>query len=312
MPFPFTPRFVMLEERGRIFIITLNRPKAMNSMPRAMHAEMSKVMHYFDSNDDLWVAIVTGRGRAFSAGFDLKSAAGLAPPEDTVPDLTTCIDLVAVNGDYVDCQGIRGGTGFGGLSDREGIKPVIAAVNGIAHGGGFETALACDIIIASEKADFSLPEPKVGLYAAAGGAIRLPRLIGYHNALAMILTGRRVKANEALTLGICSQVVPGGNEEVLEAALKTAKQILMCSPDSTQASLQVVKKSLSEEISILEAMKEQQNYPAVKRMNLSHNTMEGPRAFSEKRLPDWKPPKPLEEYEQMSWDEYVTIMRSKL
>ena len=164
----------------------------------------------------------TGNGKAFSAGFDLKSASGLSPPEDVTPDLTTGVSL---EGEEYCCQGIKGGTGFAGLTDRDGIKPVIAggtlnppflhltsiscctaAVNGIAHGGGFETALACDVIIASENADFALPEPKVGLYAAAGGAIRLPRLIGYHNALSLILTGRRVKGEEAVRLGIASQV----------------------------------------------------------------------------------------------------------
>lgn len=298
MPFPFTPRFVLLEERGKILIITFNRPKAMNSMPSAMHAELTKVFKYFDTNDELWVAICTGSGRAFSAGFDLKSAAGLAPPEDTTPDLTTGFLLEGPR----DGQGIIGGTGFAGLTEREGMKPVIAAVNGIAHGGGFETALACDVIIAGENADFALPEPKVGLYAAAGGVVRLPRLIGYHNALSLILTGRRVKAEEAVRLGIACQVAPGGNEGVLNAALDFAEQILLCSPDSIQASLQVVKRSISEETSVLDAIKVQNTYPAAVRMFLSDNTKEGPLAFSQKRTPNWSAPKPISDFENSEVD----------
>jgi crotonobetainyl-CoA hydratase len=271
MPFPFVPRYAVLDEsREHILVITFNRPKAMNSMPSAMHAEMSKIIKYFDTTDDLWVAIVTGNGKAFSAGFDLKSAAGLAPPEDTTPDLVTGI---ALEGEEYDCQGIMGGTGFAGLTDRQGLKPVIAAVNGIAHGGGFETALSCDVIIAGENADFALPEPKVGLYAAAGGVGRLPRLIGYHNALAMILTGRRVKAHEAKELGICQQVVPGGNSEVLQAALDFAEQILLCSPDSIQASLGAIKQTIS--MPILEAIKAQMTLPATQRMFASPNVIEG-------------------------------------
>lgn len=289
MPFPITPRYVDLEEKGRLLIIKFNRPKAMNSMPPAMHAEMTKVFKYFDTNDDLWVAIVTGNGKAFSAGFDLKSAAGMAPPEDMEPDLVTGYKLEG----HKDGQSIQGGTGFAGLTEREGIKPVIAAVNGIAHGGGFETALACDVIIASENANFALPEPKVGLYAAAGGVIRLPRLIGYHNALSMILTGRRVGADEAKALGIVCEVVKGGNAEVLAAAEKFAQEILACSPDSIQASLQVIKRSMAEEPDMIKAIHFGNRTPAARRLFKGPNVMEGPTAFSQKRAPNWKAPEPL-------------------
>ena len=174
------------------------------------------------------------------------------------------------------------------------------AVNGIAHGGGFETALSCDVIIAGENADFALPEPKVGLFAAAGGVIRLPRLIGYHNALSLILTGRRVKAEEAVKLGIACQMVPGGNDEVVKAAIEFAQQILLCSPDAIQASLQVIKKSMGEELSILDAITAQTAYPAAKRMFAGPNTLEGPTAFSEKRAPNWSAPKPLAEFSKGS------------
>ena len=284
-------------------IVTFNRPKAMNSMPAAMHCELSKIFRYFDTNDELWVAIVTGTGRAFSAGFDLKSAAGLAPPEDTAIDVTTGIDL-NVQGPSggtpgkKDGQSIPGGTGFAGLTERKGIKPVIAAVNGIAHGGGFETALACDVLIASEKADFALPEPKVGLYAAAGGVVRLPRLIGFHNAMSMILTGRRVQAAEAKTLGICQYVVP--HEDLMKTALEFADMILACSPDAIQASLQVAKRSMEEELSMVDAITIANKYPAALRMFQGPNTKEGPTAFSQKRKPNWSAPAPLGKFIEQS------------
>eukprot|EP00944_MAST-04C_sp_MAST-4C-sp1_P005689 g5689.t1 len=294
MPFPFQPRYVDLEERGHLLIVTFSRPKAMNSMPAAMHCELSKIFRYFDTNDSLWVAIVTGKGRAFSAGFDLKSAAGLAPKEDMEIDVVTGIDLSAQGGGTPgkkDGQGIPGGTGFAGLTERKGIKPVIAAVNGIAHGGGFETALACDVLIASERADFALPEPKVGLYAAAGGVVRLPRLIGFHNAMSMILTGRRVKASEAKSLGICQYVVPHG--DLMKSAMEFADKILACSPDAIQASLQVAKRSMAEELSMVDAITIANRYPAAVRMFKGPNTQEGPTAFSEKRKPNWCAPEPL-------------------
>lgn len=241
----------------------------------------------------------TGKGRAFSAGFDLKSAAGLAPKEDMEIDVVTGIDL-SVPGPCggrpgkKDGQGIPGGTGFAGLTERKGIKPVIAAVNGIAHGGGFETALACDVLIASEKADFALPEPKVGLYAAAGGVVRLPRLIGFHNAMSMILTGRRVKASEAKSLGICQYVVP--HKDLMKSAMEFAKQILACSPDAIQASLQVAKRTMAEELSVVDAITIANHYPATVRMFRGPNTKEGPIAFSEKRKPTWSAPEPLENF----------------
>jgi enoyl-CoA hydratase/carnithine racemase len=246
-----------------------------------MHAELSRVFKYYDNEPTLWVAIVTGNGRAFSAGYDLKEAAGIDFIE---PDLTG----LNPNGEP-DCQGVIGGTGFAGLTDRQaladgtqGIKPVIAAVNGIAHGGGFETALACDVIIACDDSDFALPEPKVGLFAGAGGVIRLPRFIPYHKAMSMILTGRRVKADEGFEMGFVSQVVKGGTEEVVAAALEFAEQVLLCSPDAIQASMQVVKKSMAEHYpgDIVGSLRAQRSYPAGVRMNRGPNRIEVRPAYS--------------------------------
>jgi crotonobetainyl-CoA hydratase len=164
--------FCKVEREGALTLITLNRPDVMNALHPPAHFELAAAFDAFASNPEQWVAIVTGAGeRAFSAGNDLKYQASggkmSAPP-----------------------------TGFGGIASRFDLdKPLIAAVNGIAMGGGFEIALACDIIVAAETAVFALPEPRVGLAALAGGLHRLPREIGTKRALGMILTGRRVGAS---------------------------------------------------------------------------------------------------------------------
>ena len=181
---------------GHLLVVTLNRPAVRNALHNEAHAELSRVFDYFDRANHLWCAILTGTGsNSFCAGYDLKSA------------MATTADG-AGRSDHIDSSaqpdqfGCRGGSGFAGLTERRGrIKPIIAAVNGIAHGGGFETALACDIIVATEHADFALPEPRVGFVALAGGVIRLPRIIGYHAAMEMMLTARRVSALEGQRLG---------------------------------------------------------------------------------------------------------------
>lgn len=150
-------------------------------------------------------------------------------------------------------------------------------------GGGFEIALACDLIIASEKALFALPEPKVGLAALAGGLNRLPRQIGPKRALGMILTGRHVSAEEGMTLGFVNEVV--AHDKLMEAARAWAKQICQCAPLSIRASKDVVYRSLST-ASLEEAITTQ--YDSVKAMIKSEDFIEGPKAFSEKRAPNWK------------------------
>jgi len=166
------PEFCKAERDGRILTVTMNRPEVMNSLHPMANVELGKVFDDFVSDPDLWVAIITGAGeRAFSAGNDLK--------------------FQAAGGKAVEVPK----HGFGGLTSRfDNVKPVIAAVNGVAMGGGFEIALACDVIIASDNAVFALPEPRVGLAALAGGVHRLPRQIGLKNAMGMLLTGRRVSA----------------------------------------------------------------------------------------------------------------------
>src|ERR1700753_955573 len=154
------------------------------------------------------------------------------------------------------------------------------AVTGIAMGGGFEIALACDIILASEAAVFALPEPRVGLAALAGGLHRLPREIGAKRALGMILTGRRVSAEEGKALGFVNEVVPAA--EVMAAARRWADQIMEASPMSVRASKQAVYRGLAEP-TLENALKNQMSYPAVAAMFRSDDFREGPRAFAEKR-----------------------------
>jgi crotonobetainyl-CoA hydratase len=254
--------FCKVDREGPLTIITLNRPDVMNALHPPAHFELAEVFDTFASDPEQWVAIVTGAGeRAFSAGNDLKYQASggkmSAPP-----------------------------SGFGGIASRFDLdKPLIAAVNGIAMGGGFEIALACDIIVAAETAVFALPEPRVGLAALAGGLHRLPREIGTKRALGMILTGRRVSAPEGLSLGFVNDVVPPA--ELMTAARRWAKQILELSPMSIRASKQAVYRGL-EEPSVKTALANQRNYPAVAAMFRSDDFTEGPRAFAEKRAPQWK------------------------
>ena len=254
------PEFCKVEREGHLTIVTLNRPEVMNALHYPAHLELEQVWNDFDADPDQWVAIVTGAGdRAFSAGNDLKfQAAG----------------------------GKRGfvKSGFAGLTSRYDLfKPVIAAVNGVAMGGGFEIALACDIIIAAENAKFALPEPRVGLAALAGGVHRLPRTIGLKRAMGMMLTGRHVPAREGYELGFVTALAPEGG--ALAEARKWAAQILECSPMSIRAT----KQSAMQGLTIADvATAYKVDYDAVIRMRNSQDFIEGPKAFSEKRKPNWK------------------------
>jgi len=253
--------FSTTERDGQLFIVTINRPEVMNALHPPASAEHSTVFDEFAADPDLWVAIVTGAGdRAFSAGNDLK--------------------YTASGGD----RSAAPSTGFAGLTSRFDLtKPVIAAVNGVAMGGGFEIALACDLIIAAENARFALPEVRVGLAALAGGVHRLPRTIGPKRAMGMILTGRHVSAQEGYELGFVNEVVPQG--QALVGARRWAEEILAVSPMSVRASKQAVYLGL-EQGGVAGA--ESIRYPAVAEMAASQDYIEGPRAFAEKRPPQWK------------------------
>ncbi|MGE0660810.1 MAG: enoyl-CoA hydratase-related protein, partial [Reyranellaceae bacterium] len=174
--------------------------------------------------------------------------------------------------------------GFGGITNRYDLnKPLIAAVNGVAMGGGFEIALACDIIIASDNAIFALPEPRVGLAALAGGVHRLPRMVPLKQAMGMLLTGRRVSAAEGKQMGFVTEVVK--QADLMAEARRWAGLILECSPMSIRATKQAAMQGLNK-ASVQEAIAGK--YPAVDAMIGSQDFIEGPKAFAEKRPPNWK------------------------
>jgi crotonobetainyl-CoA hydratase len=255
-------QYIKVEREGPVTIFTLNRPEVMNALHSPAHFELHEAFDAFAADPDQWVGIVTGAGdKAFSAGNDLKHQATggemRSPP-----------------------------SGFAGLTSRFDLtKPLIAAVNGVAMGGGFEIALACDIIIASENAVFSLPEPRVGLAALAGGLHRLPRAIGTKRAMAMILTARRVSAAEGKELGFVDQVAPAAG--LMDAARAMAKTICELGPMSIRASKEAVYKGLDEP-SLEAAIRGQNKYPAVSALFTSEDFKEGPLAFAQKRAPQWK------------------------
>ncbi|WP_294198027.1 enoyl-CoA hydratase-related protein [uncultured Sphingomonas sp.] len=253
-----THRYIQVAREGRLTTVTIARPEAHNALNAEAHEELAAAFDAFAADAEQWVAIITGAGeKAFCAGHDLKqqaSGGGMATPP----------------------------SGFAGLTARDMAKPVIAAVNGVAMGGGFEIVLACDIVVADARAVFALPEPKVGLAALAGGLQRLPRVIGLKHAMGMMLTGRRVGAAEGQRLGFVNEVVEG---DVLGAARRWADEILACSPMSVRATKEAVLRGLDTPTDRFLA--KQWDYPAVAAMMASQDAVEGPAAFAEKRAPLW-------------------------
>lgn len=254
-------QYCSVVREGQLTIVTINRPEVMNALHYEADMELDAVWTEFERDDSQWVAIVTGAGtRAFCAGNDLKAHARSGARR--LPD-----------------------SGFGGLTTRFGLeKPVIAAVNGVAMGGGFEIALVCDVVVADETSFFAFSEPRVGQAALAGGAQFLPRAIGLQRAMGVLLTGRRVSAQEGKDLGFVNAVANAGG--ALTEARNWAAQMLECSPLSLRATKQVARSTLldaSFEAAVLRA----REFPAAKRLRSSRDFMEGPRAFAEKRDPVW-------------------------
>ena len=250
-----------LERRGHVLEMTLDRPKA-NAIDAATSRQMAAAVAEFRKDPELRVGILTGAGRFFSAGWDLKAAA--AGESD--------------DADY-------GEGGFGGVTENWALnKPMIAAVNGYAAGGGFELALACDIIIASTNATFMLSEVKVGVVATGGGIIRLPHRISYGLAMEMLYTGRPIPADEALRVGLVNRVVEP--EELMDAARALADEIVTSSPLSVQATKSILRDV--EGLSVEEAYRAQEKNAEHLRLRNSEDFQEGPRAFAEKRAPQWK------------------------
>jgi enoyl-CoA hydratase/carnithine racemase len=254
-------KHITVASAGHVTTVTLNRPERLNAINPAMHDELEAAFNAFAADPQQYICVVTGAGRGFCAGSDLKEAA--AGSHRAYPE-----------------------HGYAGLIERfDCPKPFIAAVNGVAMGGGFEVALACDLIVAAESAVFALPEPLVGAVALGGGVHRLARQIGLKQAMGMILSSRRVSAAEGATLGFVTEVVPDGELEA--ATARWCEAILKASPMSIRASKEAVMRGLDEP-SLGDAMRRQGEYPAFAAWRTSEDAREGPLAFAEKRAPEWK------------------------
>jgi crotonobetainyl-CoA hydratase len=248
-----------IEKNGHITTITLNRPEVMNALTPDMQDALGAAFDAYAADPTQHVAVITGAGdKAFCAGSDLKKANEHRPYPPS---------------------------GYGGLAERFDLaKPVIAAVNGLALGGGFEVALACDIIIAADTATFGLPEPRVGSTALGGGIHRLVREIGLKPAMGMLLACKRVTAQEALMLGLVNEVVP--RAELDAAVRRWCDEIEKAAPTAVKATKEAALRGL-ELPTLGAAIKEQWNYPAWKEHFSSPNAREGRTAFVEKRPPRW-------------------------
>lgn len=247
---------LIVEEHGRVLVLTLNRPHAKNAMSLQLSKELAEAFEMLDARDDLSLGVITGSGGTFCAGMDLKGFARGEIP--IVPD-----------------------RGFAGLVQRPPRKPLIAAVEGYALGGGFEIALACDLIVAASDATFGLPEVKRGLTANAGGLLRLTERIPYHFAMELVLTGRMLPAEEAGELHLVNRVTNTGS--ALDQAMELADQIADNAPLALATSKQVMVDSADWPIG--EKFERQHDY--VNPIRQSNDAAEGARAFAEKRKPVW-------------------------
>lgn len=255
--------YIQVDHADHVTRITLNRPQVMNAINPAMHNELQTAFDNFAEASEQFVCVVQGAGdRAFCAGSDLKAIAS-AGKHQPYPK-----------------------SGYAGLIERFDLnKPIIAAVDGFALGGGFEIALACDLILATDRSTFGLPEPLVGAVALGGGIHRLARQIGLKQAMGMVLTAESVSAEEGHRLGFVNTVV---TPEALEDTIASwCDKLLRCAPLAIAASKEAIHKGLDEP-GLAAAMTAQENYSAFYQWRRAADTVEGPRAFAEKRAPVWQ------------------------
>lgn len=257
----------LFEVSDKVAWITLNRPKALNSLNPELRWQLSQHMDEVESNDDIWLAVITGAGdKAFCAGADLKHRA---------------IERSASEEQRAHWRQLVSETRH--IIERWYTpKPIIAMVNGYALGGGLEVAMACDIIVAADHAEFGLPEPRRGLIAGSAGVHRLPRQIGLKPAMGYMLTGRHMPASRAYELGLVNEVVP--YNELKSTVDAYVADILRCAPLAIRATKEASMRGLDYPL----PQAYYNHYEAeVKRVN-SQDSMEGPRAFIEKREPNWQ------------------------
>ena len=253
--------FISYEKKGRIAYVTIERPERLNALHPPANQELHDAFTKFNNDPDAWVAIITGTGeKAFSAGND----------------------LVYTSENWAERESNKIRAPFGGITSHfECWKPIIAAVNGYALGGGFELAMACDIIIMADHAQVGLPEPRGGLIAGAGGVHKLPRHIPIKIAMGMMLTAKRIKADEAYRLGIANEIVP--QAELMATAERWANEILEVAPLSARASKQMAYQGLASSVEVAFDRK----YSEEAKFLASDDRREGPLAFAEKRKPNW-------------------------
>lgn len=248
---------VLTEVRGKVMVITLNRPDAMNAVNAELAHALAAAIDEMDENPGVSSGVLTGNGRGFCAGMDLKAF---------------------VQGSFPSVPG----RGFGGLTEQASKKPLIAAVEGFALAGGCELALACDLIVSSEGAKFGIPEAGVGLFAAAGGLLRLPRVLPYGVAMRMALTAKPITAEEAHRYGMVTEVTAKG--DALAKAIELAEEIAQNAPLSLMASKALIRETQGQtEAEFWELQKEWYGI-----VFASEDGREGATAFAEKRPPNWQ------------------------
>jgi len=243
---------VLTEIRGRVLLITLNRPEAMNAINTDLAQGLLGAIEELDSNDGLTAAVLTGNGRGFCSGMDLKAFAAGGPPQ-----------------------------GFDQFLETGSEKPLIAAIEGFALAGGLEVALTCDLLVAAEDAKIGIREVKVGLFAAGGALLRLPRRVPYSVAMEMALTGQPITADQAKSHGLVSRVTEKGG--TVEAAMELAESIAENAPLAVAASKALIQaqQGITEE-EFWELQK-----PHMRKVFTSNDAKEGPASFAEKRSPNW-------------------------
>ena len=262
-----TTETTQFEVKDKVAWITLNRPAAMNSINPELRWQLSEHLNEVENNDDIWLAVITGAGqKAFCAGADLKHRA--MERNATSEQLAKWRQLAQETKRIIERWHFK--------------KPLIAMVNGYALGGGLEIAMACDIIVAADHAEFGLPEPRRGLIAGSAGVHRLPRQIGLKPAMGYLLTGRHMSAIRAFQLGLVNEVVPAN--ELTDTVQGYVDDILRCAPLAVRATKEAAVKGLDHPL----AQAFYTRYEGEVARQQSADALEGPRAFAEKRSPQWQ------------------------